>query len=85
LRGEGAAFTDEICVEPFFGDTLQLAEEVELGVLTGVTPAIEDQVRSEFIEDLGGANVAGVNEIEVGGFADDAGVEGVGGADQVGG
>ena len=84
LRRIGAALADQVTVEPLLGDALELAEEMKLGVFAWVAPLVQDKVRCQLVQDLRRSHVAGMNEIEVDFFADDAGVLGLGSADEVG-
>ena len=43
LRRIGAAFADEVAVEPLLGDALELPEEVELRVFAWVAPLVSGQ------------------------------------------
>ena len=72
LGGIGTALADEAGIEPLAGDALELAEEVKPWLFTRVAPLLKDEVRGEFVEDLGGADVLRVDEVEVGALADDA-------------
>ena len=65
LRRICAAFAHQVTVEPLLGDALELAEEMKLGVFARVTPPVQDQVRSQFIQNLRRSNIAGMNQIEV--------------------
>ena len=50
LRRVGAALADQVGVEPLLGDALELAEEVELGLLAGVAPLRVEQALREVEE-----------------------------------
>ena len=54
-RGISPTFADQAGVEPLFSDTLELAEEVELGLLAGVAPFGVEQAMGEMEEQRGGA------------------------------
>ena len=84
LRREGVAAADKVIVEPLAGDGLEVAEEVELGLLAGVTPLCLDESLGEVEEEGGLSDLVEVFEVEVDAFADDALVAGVGGANDVG-
>ncbi len=58
---------------------------MELGFFARIAPFGVEQVRCEFVEDLWRAHVAGVHQIEIDAFADDAGVLRDRWADQIGG
>ena len=60
-----AAFTLQVAVEPLLGDALKLAEEMELGVFSWVTPPVQNKVRCQLIQNLRRSHVTCVNEIEV--------------------
>ena len=84
LGGIGAAFADQAGVEPLLGDALELAEEMELRLLAGVTPFRVEQALGDVEEQRGRPHVAQVLQVHVHAFADDAGIAGDGGADEVG-
>ena len=85
LRRIGAALADQAGVEPLLGDALELAEQIELGLLAGVAPLGVEQTLGEVEEQRGRPHVAQVLEVQVHAFADDAGVAGDRRADQIGG
>ena len=66
-----------------FGDPLELAEEVELCVFTGVTPFGVEQALGDVEQQRGAAHVAGVNKVEINTFTDDALVLGNRRADKI--
>ena len=82
--GIGAAFADEAGVEPLLGDALELAEQVELGLLAGIAPFGVEQALGDVEEQRGRPHVAQVFQVQVDAFADDAGVPGDRRADEVG-
>jgi hypothetical protein len=49
--GIGSTLANEVMVEPLFGDSLELSEEVELGVLASVTPFAQNKVGCQLIQD----------------------------------
>jgi hypothetical protein len=59
-------------VEPLSGDPLELAEQVELGLLVRVAPLGVEEPPGEVIEQCRAAEVAGVHETQVDRFAEDA-------------
>ncbi len=85
LRRIGAAFADEIAVEPFLGDALELAEQIELRFFAGIAPFGVEQALGEVEDERGWPHVAGMLQIQVHAFADDAGVPRNRRADEIGG
>ena len=71
LRRIRAAFADQVAVEPLLSDALELPKQMELGIFAGVAPFVQDEVGSQLVQNLRGANVSGMNQIEVNLFADD--------------
>ena len=63
---------DEVTVQPLLGDALELAEQVQFRVLSRIAPLRHQQVGREFVENLGGPNVAGVSKCQIDGCADDS-------------
>jgi hypothetical protein len=49
LRRIGAAFADEVAVQPLLGDALELAEQVQFRVLSRIAPLRHQQVGREFV------------------------------------
>ena len=84
LGGIGAALADEAGVEPLLRDSLELAEEVELGLLARIAPFRVEEAVGEVEEKGGGPDVAQVLEGHVYSFADDALVPRDRGADKSG-
>ncbi len=83
LGGIRAALADEAGVEPLLGDALELAEQMELGLLAGVAPFRVEQALGDVEEQRGGAHVAQMLQVHVHAFADDAGVSRDGRADEI--
>src|SRR6266700_1851345 len=52
LRRVGAPFADQATIQPLFGDPLELAEEMEFGLLAGVTPFGVEQRSEEHTSEL---------------------------------
>lgn len=80
----GVALADEAGVQPFLGDALELAEEMQLGFLAGVAPLGVKQALGEVEEQRGRAHVAEVFQAHVRRFSDDSGILGDGRSDQLG-
>ena len=68
----GAALADQVGVEPLPGDALELAEEVQLGLLAGVAPLGVEQALGEVEQQRRAAHVAQVLQVQVDALADDA-------------
>ena len=54
------------------GDALELAEQVELGFFAGIAPFGVEQTLGEVEQQRGAAQIAGVDQVEIDTFADDA-------------
>ena len=83
LRGVGAALADEVIVEPLACDPLELAEQVQLGFFSRIAPLRLQQPLRQVKQQSRSPQIAGVHEVEIHPFADDALVAGDGGADEV--
>ena len=66
-----------------FGDPLELPEEVELGIFAGIAPFGVEQTLGDVEEQRGATQIAGVNQIEINTFTDDALVLGNRRADEI--
>ena len=84
LRGIGAAFAHQTRIKPFFGDALQLAKKMQLRFLAGVAPLGEQQPVRQVIQQGGAAQITGVDQREFNTLANDAGIVGNGGPNQIG-
>ena len=77
LRRIGAALAHQTRSSHCFGDALELAEEVQLGFLAGVTPLGEEQARASVrYSNVERPHIAGMNELEFHFLADDPGILG---------
>ena len=81
LGGVGAALADQVIVQPAARDPLELAEQVELGLLFRVAPVVFQQRLGEMVDQRGRAQILAVDQAQVDAFADDPGVVGDGRTD----
>ena len=68
----GAALADQAGIQPLLGDPLELAEQVQFGLFTGVAPFGVEQTLGEMKQERGAAQIAGMDEVEVNALADDS-------------
>ena len=80
----GSALADEIFVEPFLCDSLELPEEVELWLFAGIAPFRIQQTLGHLKNQRGLPHVVQVFKAQIDAFADDAGVPSDGRTDQIG-
>ena len=76
---------DEVIVEPLAGDPLELAEQMQLRLLSGIAPLGLQQPLREMEQQGRAPQVAGVHQVEVHALTDDALVAGDGRSYKVGG
>ena len=72
LRRVRPALADEVSIEPLARDALQLAEEMELGLVARVAPLCLQEPLREVEQQRRAPQVPGVDEAEVDALADDA-------------
>ncbi len=83
MRRVGAALADQVASEPLARNALELAEKVQLRFAIGIAVLAQHQMGGELVDHLRRPHVAGMDQIEVHRLADDPGIAGFGGADQV--
>src|SRR6185437_4185902 len=75
------ALADEAGVQPWLDDALELAEQVQLGLLARIAPLAVEQMARQVHQQRGGTHVREVPYVYVGLLADDAGIGRCGRAD----
>ena len=79
-----AAFAHKASVQPLLGDSLQLAEEVELWLLARIAPFGVEEPMGEVEHERRGPHIAQMFQTHVHAFADDARIVSDGRTDQIG-
>src|SRR4030095_753940 len=82
--GIGATLAHETRIEPLLGDALELAEQMELRLLTRVAPLRVQQTLGNVEQQRGWTHVTQMLERQIHALADDAGVSRDGRAAEVG-